>query len=114
MTAAVALVGTGVIGRGWLKVFVRAGHPTLVYDSDPAQSRRAVAWFEQDLEADRRDGLLDAAEAERRRSRVHLCGSLQEALAGVAYVQESVAERLEVKQAAFAAMDAAAPAEAIL
>ena len=35
----VAVVGTGVIGRSWVQVFVRAGCQTRVYDRDRTRSK---------------------------------------------------------------------------
>jgi 3-hydroxyacyl-CoA dehydrogenase len=107
-------VGSGVIGRAWMKVFIRAGRPTAVYDKDPAQVDRARVWLDAALAADRRDGLVEEAEARRRRSLVRPCKGLEDALAGAGYVQESCVERLEVKRAVFAEMDAAAGPDAIL
>lgn len=107
----VAVVGTGVIGRGWAKVFARAGMATRLYDQDPAQAQRALAWLQADIAADVADGLATAEEAAAQRGRLSVRTELAEALAGAGYVQESGPERLEIKQAIFAAMDrVAAPA----
>lgn len=45
----VAVVGTGVIGRSWAQLFARAGLTTRLYDRDPKQVAKAVAWIETDL-----------------------------------------------------------------
>ena len=67
MIKTVALVGTGVIGRGWIQVFAGAGCRTRVYDVDPSQAEKALAWFEEALEQDIADGFITAQEAEARR-----------------------------------------------
>jgi L-gulonate 3-dehydrogenase len=112
--AKVALVGTGVIGRAWMKVFIRAGHPTAIFDKDPEQVSGALAWLDADLAADVRDGLIDEAAARRQRSLVIACDGITEALADSGYVQESSSERLAVKQAVFAEMDRAAAPDTVL
>jgi 3-hydroxyacyl-CoA dehydrogenase len=109
-----AVVGTGVIGRGWIQVFARAGCRTAIYDSDPARSAAALEWLRGDLAQDVADGLMTAAEAEARLALVRRETELGAALAGAEYVQESGPEALAAKQAIFRAMDPLAPPAAIL
>ena len=93
--ATVAVVGAGVIGRSWARVFARAGCRTQIYDNDPGQVEKARAWLE------------DVAG-------VTVHEDLAGALAGAGYVQESGPERIEVKKAIYAELDRAAGPEAIL
>lgn len=110
----VAVVGTGVIGRSWIQVFARAGCRVRVYDAEPAQLARALAWFDADVEALRAEGEIDAKEARARRGRVAGAGTLGAALEGAGWVQESGPERLETKRALYAELDRLAPPQAIL
>lgn len=110
----VAVVGTGVIGRSWIQVFARAGCRTRVYDRDPAQVEKAMAWLEADLEDCRAAGLISAAEATRRRSLITVHNNLNQALEGVGYVQESAPESIEIKRAVYEELDRAADAAVIL
>lgn len=110
----VAVVGTGVIGRSWIPVFARAGVETRVYDADLAQRDRALEWFTDDLMARRERGELKKKEVKAQRDRVIACDTLEEALDGVGYVQESGPERLDLKRAIYAELDAAAAPEVIL
>jgi len=41
-----AVLGTGIIGRGWMYVFSRAGCPTNIIDQDPDQTKKALDWFD--------------------------------------------------------------------
>jgi 3-hydroxyacyl-CoA dehydrogenase len=91
----VAVIGCGVIGRGWLQVFARAGCRVSVFDPDADQVRRAID------NAAYQDRLLHAS-------------SIEEAVASAHFVQESTKEDLEFKREIFAAMDCAAPQDAIL
>ena len=108
----VAIIGAGLIGRSWANVFARAGWLVRVWD--PLESQRAAAADEItrslfDLE---RHGLVqDAALAA---SGVSVVATLQEAVRGADFVQESGPESLEVKRATFAQLDVAAPASAVL
>jgi len=110
----VAVVGTGVIGRSWIVVFARAGCQTRVFDSDPKQLRKALAWLEEDLQLDRKDGFLSVEQSAAIRRRITLHHHLRDALRGVSYVQESGPERMELKQALYQELDRQAEPKAIL
>ena len=110
----VAVVGAGVVGRSWIRVFARAGFLTRVHDPDPAQLAKAAEWVEQSAEEDVRLGFLTREEAGAEGSRILLCGTLGEALAGAGYVQESGPEAIAAKQAIYRELDRAAGEEVIL
>jgi hypothetical protein len=108
----VGIVGAGLIGCSWANVFARSGWKVRVWD--PIESQRASAFQKiagslQDLAA---VGLVsDAAEAQ---SRVEIVATLDQALEGVRYVQESGPERLDLKIELFQRMDAVADPSTIL
>jgi 3-hydroxyacyl-CoA dehydrogenase len=58
----VTLVGAGVIGRGWIRVFAPHGAEVRVYDPNPAQIPQTLAWLAQDLAADVAEGFVSAEE----------------------------------------------------
>jgi 3-hydroxyacyl-CoA dehydrogenase len=108
----VGIVGAGLIGRAWAQVFARGGCEVSVWDPSPAQGDAAVAWVERSLHDLARHGLVaDPAGAARR---VATAPTLEAAVAGADYVQESGPEIVDVKCATFAALDAAARPDAIL
>ena len=109
----VALVGAGVIGRGWIRAFAPRCRVRL-YDPDPAQSAAALRWLEDDLAADRAEGFISASEADRVLERTERSSDLGTALENCDWVQESAPERLDVKRALFAELDRRAPQDAIL
>lgn len=110
----VAIVGTGVIGRSWLRVFTRAGFPTRVFDPDPEQLAWAVAWARTSALDDVHLGLCAYAEAQAEERRITVCETLGEALDGVTYVQESGPEAIAAKQSIYAALDTAAAPRVVL
>ena len=112
MTDKIAIVGTGLIGRGWAIVFARAGYRTVLWDPTPGAVAAALGEIEPRLVELERHGLV--ASAEQVRGRLSAASSLEQAIDGVAYVQESAPERVEVKAALFAEIDRMAPASAIL
>ena len=110
----VGVVGSGVIGRGWIQVFVRAGCRTRVYDADQSQADKALAWVEDDLQQNVTAGVISPKEAQARLGLISRHADLEEALAGAGYVQESGTENLEIKRALFAEMDKLVPEGVIL
>ena len=110
--AIVAIVGSGLIGRSWANVFARAGWQVRVWDPSAAQREAAQAQIAQSLHELQAHGLVqDAAAAA---TRVQVVATLEEAVRGADYVQESGPEVLEVKRSTFAALDAAAPTHCVL
>ncbi len=110
----VAVVGTGVIGRSWIRVFTRAGFDTRIFDPDPEQLARAVDWHIESALDDLREGLATVREANAACRRVARCKSVEEALDGAAYVQESGPEPITAKQAIYRKLDAAAAPDVVL
>ncbi|MDQ0396006.1 3-hydroxyacyl-CoA dehydrogenase [Labrys monachus] len=100
----IAVIGAGVVGSSWALVFARAGLDVVVHDPDPAAAGRVAAFAAANAGADG-DGVL---------SRIRTAPSLEEALAGADYVQESAPERLEIKKALYRRLDAAAGPDTIL
>jgi 3-hydroxyacyl-CoA dehydrogenase len=110
----VALIGTGVIGRGWIRVFAARGAQVRLHDSDPEGARKALQWLRQDLDADRADRFVSREEGEGMLERVRAEPDLAAALRDADYVQESAPERIAIKRALFAELDRLAAPGAIL
>lgn len=107
-----AIVGAGLIGRAWANVFARAGWSVRVWDPDASQRANAARLIEQSLHELSGHGLVtDPAAAAKR---ILVVPTLEEAVAGADYVQESGPEVLEVKHTTFEALDRATPAHAVL
>jgi len=99
MRDVVALIGSGLIGRGWAMLFANAGSDVRIYDVDPAANDKARAAIEDNLRALESGRMIDSAAA--LLERMTWCASLESAVDGAAYVQESVFESLEAKRAVF-------------
>src|SRR4051794_5566626 len=110
----VAVIGTGVVGRSWARVFSRAGCRTRLYDGDPAQVERALAWLDECAAAEVAEGWISAEEAQASHALVSGHTDLAEAVAGAVYVQESSPEQLAIKQPLFAALERATDPATIL
>jgi len=90
----VAVVGCGVVGSSWTLVFARAGFDVNVWDAAPAAAGNTLAFVADALGA--------------RPANVRVCASLEEALDGADYVQESAPERVEIKRDLYRRLDSLA------
>ena len=109
----IALIGTGLVGFGWGIVFASAGRSPVFYDADPEAIPKALREFDETLVALKRYSLIDE-EPEAIRARVGIAATLEEALDGASYVQESIPERAELKRPLFEKLDTMVPRHIIL
>ncbi|MDF1727026.1 MAG: carnitine 3-dehydrogenase [Sulfitobacter sp.] len=103
MKAIAAIIGGGVIGGGWAARFALNGWQVRVYDPDPQAERKigeVMANARRSL-----PGLTDVALPDE--SAISFAGSIAEAVEGAEWIQESVPERLDIKHATFAEIQAA-------
>ncbi|MCC5870728.1 MAG: 3-hydroxyacyl-CoA dehydrogenase, partial [Gammaproteobacteria bacterium] len=108
----VGVVGTGVIGRGWAVVFARSGHPVRLYDVAPGAADAAIATLWEALSPLEADGHITGLD--RILGRMTPVQTLDKAVQGAAYVQESILEDTGAKAAIFREMDECADPDAIL
>jgi L-gulonate 3-dehydrogenase len=109
---AVAIVGTGLIGRSWAIVFARAGWDVHITDRSAEQLANAPRLIRQGLDELAAHGLGNDPEAAAQR--VSPSASIEEAVRGVDLVQENGPELPEIKRELFAELDRLVPASAVL
>ena len=110
----IAVVGSGLVGRGWALVFARAGCTVRLWDADPGQAARAVRGIEAELDGLAELGLAGDGPPPDVLGRIAVAPTLDAALDGAAHVQECTPEVLETKRAVFAQLDAAAARDTVL
>ncbi|MFV0513123.1 MAG: carnitine 3-dehydrogenase [Jhaorihella sp.] len=110
MTNTAAIIGGGVIGGGWAARFLLNGWNVRVFDPDPEAQRK----IGEVLENARRSlpGLGDAPLPPEGRLSFH--DDIGGAVAGAAWIQESVPERLEVKHKVLGAVQAMCDESAVI
>jgi carnitine 3-dehydrogenase len=106
----VACIGAGVIGGGWAAHFLARGYDVVAWDPAPDGAERlrelvATAW-----PALTELGLAPGAAPER----LSCAATLEAALAGAEFVQESAPERLDLKRALLIEIDRATPPEVVI
>jgi 3-hydroxyacyl-CoA dehydrogenase len=107
----VGIVGRGIIGSSWALVFARAGIHVRIWCRDKGQEAETLARIAAMIQALRGTGLEgDDATLER----ISVRNALADTLHDVDYVQESISEDLSQKHDILRAIEAAAPAHAII
>ena len=106
----VACIGAGVIGAGWAVHFLARGYEVVVWD--PMKDLRArVERFVVDAW---NDVTRRGAAAPEWASRLSCAATLDQAVNGADFVQESVPERFELKREVIASIDARAAADVVI
>ncbi|GJD49328.1 L-carnitine dehydrogenase [Methylobacterium crusticola] len=106
----VAVIGCGVIGASWASQFLARGLDVVASDPAPGAEARLRAAVARHWTALAGIGLSEGASPERLR----FVAEPEAAAEGADFVQENGPERLEVKRATFARLDAAAPPDVVL
>ena len=106
----VAVIGTGVIGSGWIAHFLRQGMQVRAWDpasdaEEKVRERLTAVWPTLT-----RLGLHPNASPDN----LTFCATLEEAVADAQFVQENTPERLPIKIASLKAIDAACPPDTII
>lgn len=109
---AIAIIGSGLIGRAWATVFAASGARVALYDSVAGQAEAAQAFVSESLAHQQRLGIVTEAIALSKNVRV--AATLADALRDADFAQENGPETLDVKRALFADMDALAAPNVIL
>ena len=105
-----AVVGGGVIGGGWVARLIQNGVDVQVFDPDPEAPRKIEAVM---ANADHAIAKLTMAPMPTP-GRLHFAASIADAVAAAELIVEAVPERLEVKHAVYAEIEAAAKPDAII
>jgi len=110
MTKTAAIIGGGVIGGGWAARFLLMGWDVRVFDPDPEAARK----IGEVMENARRSlpGLAEVAMPPEGQLSFH--ATIGEAVTGALWIQESVPERLDIKQKTFAEIQAACHPGAVI
>ena len=108
--ARAAVIGGGVIGGGWVARLIQNGVDVGIFDPDPEAPRKIA---EVMANAEHAVGQLTMAPLPKR-GEMTFAGSIAEAVAEAELIVEAVPERLNVKQAVYAEIEAAASAEALI
>ena len=93
----IAVVGSGLMGRGIAYAAAAGGYRTLLHDVSPEALEHAQRQIRADLDEGRARGKLTAGEADAAYERLRLEPDLKEAVAEAGFVIEAVPERIDLK-----------------
>lgn len=110
----VAVIGAGVMGSGIAQHFAQAGYEVYLHARHEETLRGARDRIAKNQAAMVEAGLLSQPAAAEGLSRIRTTTTLEEAVRGAQFVNESVPEDLPLKHQVFAALDRHTPSEAIL
>ncbi|WP_431096234.1 3-hydroxyacyl-CoA dehydrogenase [Polaromonas aquatica] len=109
----VGIVGTGAMGRGIAQIAAQAGSTVQLMDAQTGAAAKAREAICNQWDRLVEKGRLDAALAAGHKDRLLLASTLAD-LAGCDLVVEAIVERLDVKQALFAELEALLPTHTAL
>jgi 3-hydroxybutyryl-CoA dehydrogenase len=109
----IAVIGSGLMGRGIAYVAAVGGFRTIVHDVSAPALDRAFAQIRKDLDDGVSRGKLTAADATAAFARLSAHTEL-DAVAEADFVVEAVPEDISVKMQTFASLDATCPPEVVL
>ena len=103
MDRKIAIIGGGLVGRGWSIVFARAGFQVTLFDNNRRTLEHALDLIQVSLAALVRFKLIEDAASVL--NRIRTTASLVQALENAEYLQENVFEELDAKKQIFAAIN---------
>jgi L-gulonate 3-dehydrogenase len=112
----VAVIGAGTIGRGWVPLFARAGMQVSVYDTLPGNRDAALEAAKHTLQHLSSLGTASSTPSDPHAALdlIHPVDSLQAALEGAQFVQESAPEDVALKREVLGQIDFFAAPDAII
>jgi len=109
-----AVVGAGIMGHGIAQTLAMAGYTVHVTDVNKAALQSTVARVDRNLAQFVEAGIVSADDVPSILARIHIAGSLEEAVHDADVVIEAAAEDPEVKRVLFNQLDSCCPERTIL
>lgn len=109
-TKQVAVIGTGVIGNGWISRFLAQGLDVVAFDPSKGAEQRTQAAIQQAWPSLQHIGLAKGASPDR----ITFVQTIEEAVKGAGVIQENVPEREDLKKSVLAEIDQFAEPDAII
>ena len=101
----VGVIGCGTIGCGWATFFAMKGLETRLFDQQPASLEKAYEKVKQNLQTLIGLGELNQEQADKAIENIYIGKSMEDALEGVTFVQESIYEDYDAKKDLFKELD---------
>jgi 3-hydroxyacyl-CoA dehydrogenase len=109
-----AVIGSGIMGRGISLAYALNNRRVALYDSSPVALSKAKGLIADDLELLIEEGLVSVSERQHTLNNIHVTNCLKAAVETAGFITEAVPEQLHLKWQVFADIEAHAPSEAII
>ncbi len=110
----IAVLGAGTMGPGIAQAYASGGYSVTMWTRSAATMEKAKAALAKQLETFVQEEELSAEEAEIILHRISFAATVEEAVAGADFIQETIVENRDAKAALYEQLAACAPPEAIL
>jgi len=110
----IGVIGAGTMGHGIAQVAAMAGHTVVLADASLELALEGIERVRENLDAGVARGKVKAETRDTALDLIRAGDGLADAARDAAIVIEAVPERMDLKRAVFAELDAAAPADALL
>lgn len=106
----ITVVGTGVIGNGWIARFLAQGYDVIAFDPAEGAEERTKKAIDHAWPSLEKLGLAEGAD----KNRVTFLAAIEEAVREADLIQENVPERQDLKKSVLASIDEHAKPDAII
>jgi len=110
----IAVLGAGTMGPGIAQMFAMGGYPVTMWTRSEQTREKAKDALYKSLQTFIEEGMLDAGELEETYGRVNFALTVEEAVDGADFIQETIVENKDAKIELFEKIAAAAGDKAII
>lgn len=110
----VAVLGAGTMGPGIAQAYATGGYQVSMYTRSEGTLEKAKAMLHTNLGTFVEEGMLTQAESEAIAARISYTTDVAEAVKDAQFIQETVAEKPDIKTEIFKQLDELLPADAII
>ena len=109
----IAVLGAGTMGPGIAQTYAMGGYEVTMWTRSESTREKAIASLKSQLETFKEENLLTES-AEAVLGRIHFALTVEEAGAGADFIQETIVEKRDAKEALYEQLAAIVPADVII
>lgn len=109
----IAVLGAGTMGPGIAQTYAMGGYEVTMWTRSESTREKAIASLKSQLETFKEENLLTES-AEAILGRINFALTVEEAVAGADFIQETIVEKRDAKEALYEQLAAIVPADVII
>ena len=110
----IAVLGAGTMGPGIAQIYAMGGYTVTMWTRSESTREKALVSLKAQFETFVQQGELTAAEAEAGLARISFRSTVEECVEGADFIQETITENREAKEALYETLAAVVPADVII